>query len=94
MEKSLLTYICVLNVCVQVLKWKAKLFFFGRNIVDAQNSRPIEDLFRINMSEKKRCKRVLEQVISSRLLYKWHMVFLSADEENCTNLITMLTFDE
>ncbi|XP_062958518.1 proline and serine-rich protein 1 isoform X3 [Cynocephalus volans] len=33
----------------------------NRNIVDAQNSRAIEDLFRINMSEKKRCKRVLEQ---------------------------------
>lgn len=94
MEKSLLRYICVLNVCVQVLKWKAKLYFLGRNIVDAQNSRPIEDLFRINMSEKKRCKRVLEQVISSRLLYKWHMVFLNADEENSTSLITMLTFDE
>ena len=61
-------YLCI-NVCVQVLKWKAKLYFLGRNIVDAQNSRPIEDLFRINMSEKKRCKRVLEQVISSRLLH-------------------------
>lgn len=42
---------------------EAKSCFLGRNIVDAQNSRPIEDLFRINMSEKKRCKRVLEQVL-------------------------------
>lgn len=33
------------------------------NIVDAQNYRLIEDLFRINMSEKKRCRRILEQVI-------------------------------
>lgn len=41
---------------------EAKSCFLDRNIVDAQNSRPIEDLFRINMSEKKRCKRVLEQV--------------------------------
>ncbi|XP_077724087.1 proline and serine-rich protein 1 isoform X2 [Canis aureus] len=37
------------------------LELLASNIVDAQNSRPIEDLFRINMSEKKRCKRVLEQ---------------------------------
>ena len=70
------------------------MYFLGRNIVDAQNSRPIEDLFRINMSEKKRCKRVLEQVISSRLLCKWHVVFLNADEKNSTDLITVLTFDE
>lgn len=47
----------------QVFKQKAKLCFLGRNIIDAQNSRPIEDLFRINMSEKKRCKRILEQVV-------------------------------
>ncbi|XP_055452845.1 proline and serine-rich protein 1 isoform X2 [Psammomys obesus] len=39
----------------------AALELLASNIVDAQNSRPIEDLFRINMSEKKRCKRVLEQ---------------------------------
>ncbi|XP_004711288.1 proline and serine-rich protein 1 [Echinops telfairi] len=37
------------------------LELLASNIVDAQNSRPIEDLFRISMSEKKRCKRVLEQ---------------------------------
>ncbi|EHB17512.1 hypothetical protein GW7_14984 [Heterocephalus glaber] len=37
------------------------LELLASNIVDVQNSRPIEDLFRINMSEKKRCKRVLEQ---------------------------------
>ncbi|XP_023607022.1 proline and serine-rich protein 1 isoform X1 [Myotis lucifugus] len=37
------------------------LELLASNIVDAQNSRPIEDLFRINMYEKKRCKRVLEQ---------------------------------
>nr|XP_010980722.2 proline and serine-rich protein 1 [Camelus dromedarius] len=37
------------------------LELLASNIVDAQNSRPIEDLFRVNMSEKKRCKRVLEQ---------------------------------
>nr|XP_045011345.1 proline and serine-rich protein 1 [Jaculus jaculus] len=39
----------------------AALELLASNIVDAQNSRPIEDLFRINMSEKKRCKRILEQ---------------------------------
>ncbi|KAJ8266395.1 hypothetical protein GJAV_G00129960 [Gymnothorax javanicus] len=32
------------------------------NISDAQNYRPIEDLFRIHASEKKRCRRILEQV--------------------------------
>ncbi|KAK9409607.1 proline and serine-rich protein 1 [Crotalus adamanteus] len=31
------------------------------NIIDAQNYRLIEDLFRVNMSEKKRCRRILEQ---------------------------------
>uniref|UniRef100_A0A2K6K767 Proline and serine rich 1 n=1 Tax=Rhinopithecus bieti TaxID=61621 RepID=A0A2K6K767_RHIBE len=50
----------VVNI-LSVFKQKAKLCFLGRNIIDAQNSRPIEDLFRINMSEKKRCKRILEQ---------------------------------
>ncbi|XP_047286608.1 proline and serine-rich protein 1 isoform X2 [Homo sapiens] len=37
------------------------LELLASNIIDAQNSRPIEDLFRVNMSEKKRCKRILEQ---------------------------------
>ncbi|XP_036379857.1 proline and serine-rich protein 1 isoform X2 [Megalops cyprinoides] len=32
------------------------------NISDAHNYRPIEDLFRIHLSEKKRCRRILEQV--------------------------------
>lgn len=36
------------------------LELLASNIVDAQNSCPIEDLFRINMSEEKRCKRILE----------------------------------
>ncbi|XP_053312307.1 proline and serine-rich protein 1 isoform X2 [Spea bombifrons] len=31
------------------------------NIHDASNYRPIEDLFRINLTEKKRCRRILEQ---------------------------------
>ncbi|XP_066555982.1 proline and serine-rich protein 1 isoform X2 [Amia ocellicauda] len=31
------------------------------NISDAHNYRPIEDLFRIHLSEKKRCRRILEQ---------------------------------
>uniref|UniRef100_A0A8D0YBK6 DUF4476 domain-containing protein n=1 Tax=Sus scrofa TaxID=9823 RepID=A0A8D0YBK6_PIG len=61
------------------------LELLASNIVDAQNSRPIEDLFRINMSEKKRCKRVLEQVIPSRL------VFLNSDEEESSSLIPVLT---
>ncbi|XP_005344023.1 proline and serine-rich protein 1 [Microtus ochrogaster] len=43
----------------------AALELLASNIVDAQNSRPIEDLFRINMSEKKRCKRVLEQAFKA-----------------------------
>ncbi|KAM8785365.1 proline and serine-rich protein 1 isoform 2-T2 [Rhynchonycteris naso] len=50
------------------------LELLASNIVDAQNSRPIEDLFRINMSEKKRCKRVLEQGTP-----------LKKDGEECTN---------
>lgn len=33
-----------------------------RNIADAQNYRPVEDLFRIHLSEKKRARRILEQV--------------------------------
>lgn len=33
-----------------------------RNISDAQNYRPVEDLFRIHLSEKKRARRILEQV--------------------------------
>ncbi|NXY84353.1 PRSR1 protein, partial [Alcedo cyanopectus] len=37
------------------------LEILASNIVDAQNYRLIEDLFRINMSEKKRCRRILEQ---------------------------------
>ncbi|XP_043996697.1 proline and serine-rich protein 1 isoform X2 [Gambusia affinis] len=32
------------------------------NILDAQNYRPVEDLFRIHASEKKRARRILEQV--------------------------------
>uniref|UniRef100_A0A1A8F034 Proline and serine rich 1 n=1 Tax=Nothobranchius korthausae TaxID=1143690 RepID=A0A1A8F034_9TELE len=32
------------------------------NISDAQNYRPVEDLFRIHASEKKRARRILEQV--------------------------------
>nr|XP_040038905.1 proline and serine-rich protein 1 isoform X1 [Gasterosteus aculeatus aculeatus] len=32
------------------------------NISDAQNFRPVEDLFRIHLSEKKRARRILEQV--------------------------------
>ncbi|CAJ1063918.1 proline and serine-rich protein 1 isoform X2 [Xyrichtys novacula] len=32
------------------------------NISDAQNFRPVEDLFRIHSSEKKRARRILEQV--------------------------------
>lgn len=91
MGKSLLRYIYVLNMCVQLLKWKAKLYLLGRNIVDAQNSRPIEDLFRVNMSEKKRCKRVLEQVISSRLLYKWYVGFSECWWRKQYSLIPMLT---
>uniref|UniRef100_G3QBH4 Proline and serine rich 1 n=1 Tax=Gasterosteus aculeatus TaxID=69293 RepID=G3QBH4_GASAC len=31
------------------------------NISDAQNFRPVEDLFRIHLSEKKRARRILEQ---------------------------------
>ncbi|KAK6320674.1 hypothetical protein J4Q44_G00097810 [Coregonus suidteri] len=34
-----------------------------RNISDAQNYRPVEDLFRIHLSEKKRARRILEQCL-------------------------------
>ncbi|XP_006268723.1 proline and serine-rich protein 1 [Alligator mississippiensis] len=37
------------------------LEILASNIVDAQNYRLVEELFRINMSEKKRCRRILEQ---------------------------------
>lgn len=36
--------------------------FLDRNICDAQNYRPVEDTFRIHLSEKKRARRILEQV--------------------------------
>ncbi|XP_040196300.1 proline and serine-rich protein 1 isoform X2 [Rana temporaria] len=35
------------------------------NILDASNFRPIEDLFKTNLTEKKRCRRVLEQATKS-----------------------------
>ncbi|MEE6472369.1 hypothetical protein FKM82_009592, partial [Ascaphus truei] len=35
------------------------------NILDAGNYRPIEDLFKINLTEKKRCRRILEQATKS-----------------------------
>lgn len=59
------------SLCCPRSETESKLYFFDRNIVDAQNSRPIEDLFRINMSEKKRCKRVLEQVVFSGSLWDY-----------------------
>ncbi|KAH0620519.1 hypothetical protein JD844_021053 [Phrynosoma platyrhinos] len=37
------------------------LELLASNIIDAQNYRLIEDLFRTSMSEKKRCRRILEQ---------------------------------
>ncbi|TNM84839.1 hypothetical protein fugu_009017 [Takifugu bimaculatus] len=39
------------------------LELLAMNISDAQNYRPIEDLFRIHLSEKKRARRILEQGI-------------------------------
>ncbi|XP_071990557.1 proline and serine-rich protein 1 isoform X2 [Engystomops pustulosus] len=33
------------------------------NIHDASNYKPIEDLFKTNLSEKKRCRRILEQAV-------------------------------
>nr|DBA32582.1 TPA: hypothetical protein GDO54_000364 [Pyxicephalus adspersus] len=35
------------------------------NILDATNYRPIEELFKINLTEKKRCRRILEQASKS-----------------------------
>ncbi|KAM4700001.1 proline and serine-rich protein 1 isoform 2-T2 [Discoglossus pictus] len=35
------------------------------NILDASNYRPIEDLFKTNITEKKRCRRILEQATKS-----------------------------
>jgi len=34
-----------------------------RNISDAQNYHPVEDVFRIHLSEKKHARRILEQVL-------------------------------
>ncbi|KAB1267490.1 Proline and serine-rich protein 1 [Camelus dromedarius] len=62
------------------------LELLASNIVDAQNSRPIEDLFRVNMSEKKRCKRVLEQVIFPGLPSEWPVGF-----SECTSRAPVLT---
>ncbi|XP_063807939.1 proline and serine-rich protein 1 isoform X2 [Pseudophryne corroboree] len=35
------------------------------NILDASNYRPVEELFKINLTEKKRCRRILEQAAKS-----------------------------
>ncbi|KAM5179593.1 proline and serine-rich protein 1 isoform 2-T3 [Mantella aurantiaca] len=35
------------------------------NILDASNFRPIEDLFKMNLTEKKRCRKILEQATKS-----------------------------
>ncbi|CAH2225005.1 Hypothetical predicted protein [Pelobates cultripes] len=35
------------------------------NILDASNYRPIEDLFKVNLNEKKRCRKILEQAAKS-----------------------------
>ncbi|XP_075055132.1 proline and serine-rich protein 1 isoform X4 [Mixophyes fleayi] len=35
------------------------------NILDASNYRPVEELFKINQTEKKRCRRILEQAAKS-----------------------------
>lgn len=43
------------------------IMYICRNISDAQNYRPVEDAFRIHLSEKKRARRILEQVKLSRL---------------------------
>ena len=47
-----------------------------RNISDAQNYRPVEDLFRIHLSEKKRARRILEQVSSLLQVVCRNPVFL------------------
>uniref|UniRef100_A0A8C5P7F2 Proline and serine rich 1 n=1 Tax=Leptobrachium leishanense TaxID=445787 RepID=A0A8C5P7F2_9ANUR len=41
------------------------LDLLATNILDASNYRPIEDLFKINLSEKKRCRKILEQAAKS-----------------------------
>lgn len=35
------------------------------NILDASNYRPVEELFKTNLTEKKRCRRILEQAAKS-----------------------------
>lgn len=55
------------------------MFLFQyRNISDAQNYRPVEDLFRIHLSEKKRARRILEQV-DSPLQIRVHGVVYQVD---------------
>ncbi|KAA8586907.1 hypothetical protein FQN60_000743 [Etheostoma spectabile] len=46
----------------QIKAVKALQHVSKMNISDAQNYRPVEDLFRIHLSEKKRARRILEQV--------------------------------
>lgn len=56
--------------CIVILfnnfRWDVAFVFVYRNISDAQNYRPIEDLFRIHLAEKKRARRILEQVNSCK----------------------------
>lgn len=70
--------------------------FLYRNISDAQNYRPVEDLFRTHFSEKKGARRILEQVGSH--LNKLNLVLKSKKRCACVKTLpltlagTMLSF--
>lgn len=53
-----------------------------RNISDAQNYRPVEDLFRIHLSEKKRARRILEQVRSCLQTYYHALICVQCRSES------------
>lgn len=56
--------------------------FVYRNISDAQNYRPIEDLFRIHLAEKKRARRILEQVNSCKNILEASKFYAFPSVEN------------
>lgn len=61
--------VCCVVILFYNFRWHVAFVYLCRNISDAQNYRPIEDLFRIHLSEKKRARRILEQVKSQ--WYTW-----------------------
>lgn len=88
-----LLYISNWGLCWDVVisfynfRLNVSFLFVYRNISDAQNYRPIEDLFRIHLSEKKRARRILEQVNSHHNIPCFIFCLVSIPTvPNCYNL--------